>query len=77
MENIDEVQYKRKAKRNFIIFLITFITLIIVAIVGFVFAFYYIETLGLYTALIIGGGMAVLVALSVLTTVWYNRAYKD
>lgn len=68
---------KRREKRIFITLLIVSLVLLATAVTGIVFSFIYIENLGLYQSLITGGAMVILVVFAVLTTVWYNKAYKD
>lgn len=72
-----ENEVKNSAKTIFIILLICSAVILATAITGMVFTFIYISYLGLYQSLIIGGIMIILVAMTVVTTVWYNKAFRS
>ncbi len=68
---------KLTPKNKFVFWLILLLISLAIVITLIVFSFVFIEELGLLSCLFVGIGMAVLIVLSVYTTLSGIKAYRD
>ena len=71
------MENKVKDKSTFVKLLVCSIIYLVLATTGIVFSFIYISTLGLFQPLIVFAAVVILIVLATLTTIEYNKVYKD